>query len=168
MPGPALDGAGGPGTPPRPRLYARRGRPRSERAAAAGAPDPYVYDELALLHAHGDREAGVELEVSQMREPQGRELGSAPARDPERGATVQLGPVHERQHVVRLDDRAWVDPLTLRNAFPPREPGRGEDQPGRLIDVPLRVVQLRVREREHPIARARAGGGPTLIECVSP
>ena len=100
-----------------------------------------------------DREAGVELAV--------RDVGDvAPARSKralagvrEAGAAVQRAALGERDHVVRVGDREREDPRLARDAERARRRDRAEDERRRLIDVPLRAVQLAVREGLHRIAR---------------
>ena len=118
--------------------------------------------ELALLHAHRDREAAVELEVSELREPQRRELGAhaGPRSGTRRSGAARRG--------ARAAACSSTRPPRAGGSTGSRERPRARAsaaevkiRPGRLVDVPLRVVELRVREREHAVApRSRRGSDP--------
>ena len=117
---------------------AREGHParHGERRPARDA-------ELAQLQAHRGRKARVELamrDVSRGRGPRAANARSAARAKP--AQRVQLAALGERDHVVRLGDREREDPALARDCRRSRRRDRAEDQPRRLIDVPLRAVEL--------------------------
>ena len=70
------------------------------------------------------------------------------------GTAMQLGTRREGHHVIALGRREGIDPLLLAEPERPRPFHRADDQTGRLIDVPVGVVPLRIGKGHHAIPAA--------------
>ena len=113
-----------------------------------------VESEFGLLHPDGGRETRVELDVFDCGERLTQLRLGRSAEHTHRRPSMQIGPPAERQRLRRLERNERIDGTIGGDSGQFCGGGRRDENRGSLIDPPLTVVPLVVREREHSVGFA--------------